>query len=175
MKKLFYAAVIVIAALSSCATKKEYVETARTLEYMESSARVLEPEHAMMLTPIIADLRVSEEKVRYEEKDMFKEMEITQAMLKNIVELKKIAISRAARAYNADVLVGTTIDVVTVDGRLEISVSGYPAYYTKFRNVKSDDVKLQKEVKQIKAESGTNLLRSPESTLQVRQVEVENK
>lgn len=175
MKKLFYAAVIVAVTLPSCKTQKEYIETERTLEYMESSARVLEPEHNMLLTPIIADLQVSDEKIRYEEKDMFKDMEITHSLLKNITELKKIALSRAARAHNADVLVGTTIDVVTVDGRLEISVSGYPAYYTKFRNVKSDDVKLQKEVKQIKTESGTTILKSPESTLQVKQVEIERK
>ena len=56
-------------------------------------------------------------------------------------ELKKIALSKAAKIYDADLLVGTIIDVITNDaGLLEITVSGYPAKYTNFRNATKTDI-----------------------------------
>ena len=56
-------------------------------------------------------------------------------------ELKKIALSKATKLYDADLLVGTIIDVITNDaGLLEITVSGYPAKYTNFRNATKTDI-----------------------------------
>lgn len=139
MKKTFFIAVATTCLFASCSSVSN---VAPSLEYMESSARVLEAEHNMLLTPVIADLEVSDKKISYTEKEMFANMDVTYALLQNIGELKNIALSRAARANNADVLVGTTIDVVTKNERLEITVTGFPAKYVKFRNANEKDVEL---------------------------------
>ena len=85
--------------------------------------------------------------------------------------MKKIALSRAARANNADVLVGSTIDIVTNNGRLEITVSGYPAHYVKFRKADNKDVELLKNVYNIKTVNGADIVNSPSSTLNINKVE----
>ena len=129
----------VVTVLTSCAVQT----TIPT--YTELSTRVLEPEQKMLLTPVIADLKISDEKIHYSESVSLAGIsEVTPSFIQSISELKKIVLCRAARAYNADVLVAPTIDVVTQDNKLEISVSGFPAYYTKIRNVTSDDVELLK-------------------------------
>ena len=156
----------VAAMLSSCAT----TQIVQTTDYMESSARVLEPEQTMLLTPVIADLQVSDTKVYYTETEAFANFEVTPNLINNISELKKIALSRAARAYKADVLVGTTIDIVTKNQRLEISISGYPAYYIKFRNATKADVELLKNARFLKSKDATDIVKAPESKLEAEKV-----
>ncbi len=118
------------------------------VDYQESTARNLEPEHFMLLTPLIADLEVSSEKVTHTEKAAFAEFPVTTAMIREIPEFKKIALSRAARACNADVMVGTTIDVITnSQGLLEITITGYPAHYRRFRNATLEDIDLIKQTR----------------------------
>ena len=170
MKKHLFTVVVAAFSLASCSTFGEFTTTnvTSTLEYMESSARVLEADHNMLLTPLIA---VSSKKISYTEKDVFANLEVTQALLNNISELKKIALSRAARANNADVLVGSTIDIVTNNGRLEITVSGYPAHYVKFRKADDKDVELLKNVYNIKTVNGADIVNSPSSTLNINKVE----
>ena len=128
----------VVTMLSSCAT----TQIVQTTEYMESSARILEPEQSMLLTPVIADLKVSEQKIFYTETEAFANFEVTPTLIQSISELKKIALSRAARANKADVIVAPTIDVETKNRKLVITVSGYPAYYTNIRNITSNDIEL---------------------------------
>ena len=173
MKKHLFTVVVAAFSLASCSTFGEFTTTnvTSTLEYMESSARVLEADHNMLLTPLIADLEVSSKKISYTEKEMFANLEVTQALLNNISELKKIALSRAARANNADVLVGSTIDIVTNNGHLEITVSGYPAHYVKFRKADDKDVELLKNVYNIKTVNGADIVNSPSSTLNINKVE----
>ncbi len=173
MKKIFFTVAIAAFSLTSCSSFEEFTTTnvTNTLEYMESSARVLEADHNMLLTPLIADLEVSDKKISYTEKEMFANLDITQGLLNNISELKKIALSRAARANNADVLVGSTIDIVTNNGRLEITVSGYPAHYVKFRKADNKDVELLKNVYNIKTVNGADIVNSPSSTLNINKVE----
>lgn len=173
MKKHFFTVVVAAFTLASCSTFGDFTTTnvTSTLEYMESSARVLEADHNMLLTPVIADIEVSSKKISYTEKEMFANLEVTQALLKNISELKKIALSRAARANNADVLVGSTIDIVTKNGRLEITVSGYPAHYVKFRKADAQDVELLKNVYNIKTVNGADIVNSPSSTLNINKIE----
>lgn len=173
MKKQLFTVITATLTLASCATLEEYttLDVITTLEYMESSARILEADHKMLVTPVIADLEVSNKKITYTEKEMFANLEVTQALLKNLSELKKIALSRAARANNADVLVGTTIDIVTNNERLEITVSGYPAHYVKFRKPETKDVDLLKYVYDIKTVDGAVIVSSPESPLTINKVE----
>lgn len=55
-------------------------------------------------------------------------------------------------------IIGATLDVVTnKDGRLEITVVGYPAKYTKFRNATKTDVELVKEGYHVIVNKGIDL------------------
>ena len=164
MKRFFLTLTVVAAMFTGCAT----TQIVQTTDYMESSARVLEPEQSMLLTPMIADLKVSDSKVYYVETEAFANLEVTPDLLQNISELKKIALSRAARAHKADVLVGSTIDVVTKNQHLEITVAGYPAYYVKFRNATDKDIEMQKSVRTLNTKDGADVVNAPSSKLNIR-------
>ena len=164
MKRFFLTLTVAAAMFTGCAT----TQIVQTTDYMESSARVLEPEQSMLLTPMIADLKVSDSKVYYVETEAFANLEVTPALLQNISELKKIALSRAARAHKADVLVGSTIDVITRNQRLEITVAGYPAYYVKFRNATDKDIEMQKSVRTLNTKDGADIVNAPSSKLNIR-------
>lgn len=175
MKKFCLSVVILALTLASCSTKNEFIVT-ELIDYMESSARILEPEHNMLATPLIADLEVSNKKISYTEKEMFANLEVTNRLLTDMAELKKIALSRAAQAHNADILVGTTIDVVTKNDRLEITVSGYPARYVKFRNVNEQDIKVLEKLQMVrnaKVNAVDEIIASPQKTLDVITTKVE--
>ena len=171
MKKFFLTLAVASTMFTGCAVQAPVpppiVEVVETTEYMESTARVLEPNQKMLLTTLIADLRVAENKVYYTETEAFANFKVTPALLKNITELKKIAISRAASAHKADVLVGTSIDIVTKDGRLVMTVSGYPAYYTKFRNVNEKDIELLKSAQTLQSKDGADIVNTPATQLNV--------
>ena len=175
MKKLCFSFVVLAMTLASCSTKNEFIVT-ELIDYMESSARILEPEHNMLATPLIADLDVSNKKISYTEKEMFANLEVNNKRIDEMPELKKIALSRAAQAHNADILVGTTIDVVTKDDRLEITVTGYPARYVKFRNVSEQDIKVMEKLHLLRAGKGNavdEIIASPEKKLNVTTTKVE--
>ena len=172
MKRLLPTLALAAALLTSCAVQTPAppaptVEVVKTTDYMESTARVLEPSHKMLLTTIIADLKVSDTKVYYTETEAFAKFKVTPQLVKNISELKKIAVSRAAKAHKADVLVGTSIDVETKDGRLQITVSGYPAYYIKFRNATEKDIDLLKSVQPLHSKDGADIVNAPASQFNV--------
>lgn len=166
MKRFFLTISVIAAVFTSCVT----TSVVQTTDYMESSARVLEPEQSMLLTPLIADLKVSETKIYYTETEAFANLEVTPTLLKDITGLKKIALSRAARAYNADVLVGSTIDVVTKNQRLVITVSGYPAFYVNFRNAIVKDIEILKSVSKLDTKDGAAVINTPTSQLNISNV-----
>lgn len=174
MKKLYFSIVVLAITLASCSTSQFYVT--ELIDYMESSARILEAEHSLLSTPLIADIEVSDKKITYTEKEMFANMDVTNKRIDEMPELKKIALSRAAQAYNADILVGTTIDVVTKDDRLEITVTGYPARYVKFRNVNEYDIKVLEKVQMIhrgNSNAVEEIIASPEKKLNLITTKVE--
>ena len=146
MRKLILLFVFGIVASLSMAQKNVSVE------YQESSTRNLEPEHYMVTAPLIADIKVTAEKITYTETEAFRKFPITADNVKDIneamPEFKKIALSRAAKAHNADLLVGTIIDVTTdAGGFIRITVSGYPAKYVNFRNATSQDMDIVKSAR----------------------------
>lgn len=127
------------------AQKMEKVEVKVAVDYMESSARYLEPSQCVMTTPLLADLKVIGTQISYTEKDAFKDIEVTESSINMVPTLKKIALCRAARAYNADMIIGAMVDVITnANHRFEITITGYPARYANFRNATADDVELVK-------------------------------
>ena len=145
---LFGLAVVIV----GCAPTTEVIHTTYDYAYQESSARLLDPDAVMMLSPIIADLNVSNERVTYVETEAFAHIYVTKAIISDIVEYKKLAVARAAQYYKADVMVGCNVDVVTRNKRLVITVSGYPAWYKNFRNATADDVDLVKNAQEFKSE-----------------------
>ncbi len=149
--KRFLLPLLAVMFFAATASAQQRVER---IEYQESSARNLEPEHLMLLTPLVADLEVSAIKVQHTETKAFENIVITQDVLKMIPELKKVALSRAARASKADVLVGTTIDVITNDnGRLEITVTGYPAFYRNFRKAEASDLEIVEYARKVERDN----------------------
>ncbi|MBR5807143.1 MAG: hypothetical protein IKY24_00840, partial [Alistipes sp.] len=60
--------------------------------------------------------------------------------LKEIENYKKMAIYTVATKYNADTMVGALANVdTTPEGKLTITVTGYPARYVKFRTMEEKD------------------------------------
>ena len=113
----------------------------KVVEYRESSARNVEPVHSVLTAPLIADLQILGDKISYTEKDAFAQYPVSAEIVAHVPNFKKVALNNAARAHKADVIIGATVDIITnQQGRLEITISGYPAKYTNFRNATSQDL-----------------------------------
>ena len=162
MKKIF--ALLLLTVCSSVAL----AQNKPTVDYKESSARNLEPQHSVMITPLIADLSIIGDRIVYTEKEAFENYPVNSDIVKFIPNFKKVALSRAARAYKADAIIGSTIDVITNSaGRLEITVSGYPAKYANFRNATSEDISLMQQGLIVRAENNADVLTSPDSQTKI--------
>lgn len=139
MKKLFALAMLSL-VVSAGFAQTERVRTGGSTTYTESSARNIEPARGVIAVPLIADLKViSNERIEpYEEIFPY---QVNAAIVNYVPSFKRTAFFNAAKKYNADALVGALIDVSTTeDGYLKISVTGYPARYTNFRNATAQDV-----------------------------------
>ena len=159
MKK--FSLFIAFAIVASMAVAQQRTER---LEYQESSARNLEPEQAVMIAPMIADIKIVADKIYYTEKEAFKNYQVSSSIVALVPEFKKIALSRAARAYKADAIVGATVDVITNEnGTLEITISGYPACYTNFRNATSEDITLVEQAKRVSGNNNEDILKNPKN------------
>lgn len=147
MKKLLLSVAILV-AMTSCATYEYVPQTTTTtttethLSYSEASTRIVEGRSSFAITPVIADLKVSDKKITHVEIEAFADFNVTRNVINNIETYKSIALCRAAKVHNADVLVGVEIEVETVERHLVITVTGYPAKYTKFRNATEKDLSL---------------------------------
>ena len=138
MKKLFVLAMFSL-VVSAGFAQTERVRTGGSTTYTESSARNIEPARGVIAVPLIADLKViSNERIEpYEEIFPY---QVNAAIVNYVPSFKRTAFFNAAKKYNADALVGALIDVSTTeDGFLKISVTGYPARYTNFRNATAQD------------------------------------
>lgn len=163
MKKLLFIPVAVIVTISAAAQQRT-----DKVEYQESSARNLEPEQAVMITPMIADMKIIDDKIYYTETEAFANYAVTGSIVSFIPEFKKVALSRAAGKYKADAIVGATVDVITnAQGRLEITISGYPAKYTNFRNATSEDISLVGQAKNVAGDSNDDILQNPKGQTRI--------
>lgn len=145
------------------------------VDYKESSARTLEATHQIFTTPLVADLKISGKKINHIEKDAFADYIVDENIVNYISDFKKIALGCAVKKYNADALVGTVFDVITDQtGHLVITVSGYPATYTNFRNATTDDISLIKEAERTNdSRQNKVVLESPESMLKKENIKLE--
>lgn len=165
-KFLLTMAIVISSAAIASAQKVDRIET--TVDYMESSARYMEPSQNIMTTPMIADLEVIGGSVSYTETEAFKNYEVTEELTQLVPGFKRIALSRAARAHKADVIIGAMVDVITNDnGRLEITITGYPARYTNFRNATSNDIELVKKGQTVILDNSSNVLDTPDHQIKV--------
>lgn len=156
--------ILLLLAILSCTSVAFAQQRTDKVEYQESSARNLEPVQSVMISPMIADMEVTSEKIYYTETEAFRNYTVSPAIVSLIPEFKKVALSRAARAYKADAIVGATVDVITnADGRIEITISGYPAHYTNFRNATRDDVALVGQAKAVASGNDNEILKNPKS------------
>lgn len=137
MNRLFVVAAIMMIA-SSCYPSS-------TLNYSESSARVLDASSSFVISPIISDLDVSHNKITHQEREAFANIIVTQSVVDNIIAYKSIALSKAAKSAGADIIVAAEITVETINARLVITITGFPAKYTNFRNATEQDIKLVKQ------------------------------
>ena len=171
MRKLLLFA-ISLAAMASCSVYEYVPQTVTTttaihnLDYSESSARLLDGSSNFMVTPLIADLEVRATKITYVETEAFKDVLVTEQTLLNLPAYKRIALSHAIKAYNADILVGADIDVETsADYHFVITVTGYPAVYRNFRNATEADVQLVDDANEISGGATVTVVAPPTNTL----------
>lgn len=138
--KRFFIFVGLTLGLAGCAVSKSTFE----YEVEALSGRTIEPVSTMLITPVVADLNVSEQRVTYVETAAFADEEVTKDMINNLDDMKAIALANATQYYNADVMVGCLVNVRTVNKHLVITVNGYPATYKNFRNATIQDVEMVK-------------------------------
>lgn len=166
LKVVLTIAIALLSATIATAQKVDRIET--TVDYMESSARYMEPSQNIMITPMIADLEVIGGSVSYTETEAFKNYEVTEELIPLVPGFKRIALSRAARAHKADVIIGAMVDVITnEDGRLEITITGYPARYTNFRNATGNEIDLVKKGQTVIIDYSSDVLDTPDQQIKV--------
>ena len=139
MKKncLLVTIVTLAALLSSCAT----------YTYQESTARYVEPSRAGFITPVTADMEISDKKivnsvvipVVLKKKEI---AAITRAEMQGlddapmVLQWKKYALAQTLKKYNADDMVSPTFEITpspTQEGAIIVTVSGHPATYKNYR------------------------------------------
>lgn len=173
LRKLFVVTACVFCVMTISHAQK--VETVQ-VDYMESSARYLEPTQSIMTTPLIADLAVTGGQISYTETEAFKDYEVTEELIELVPSFKAIALCHAARAHKADMIIGAMVDVITNDrGRLEITITGYPARYVNFRNATNEDMDLVRKGMTVVFDSQGDVLAKPEENIKVEETKKERK
>lgn len=123
--------------------------------YTSTAARNLEAGHEMMVTPLLADVKVQPvgHQVFGEDRFYYVDIEASDAWKSQSIEqLKRQALFDFAKEFKADVIVGALISAQTVDDnkdgvvdrvgkryKVRITISGYPANYVNFRNASQED------------------------------------
>lgn len=115
--------------------------------YYEATARSISPVATAHTTPVAADLAVSNQRITHKESI---QNTISAEDLKDpdnsalIRYIKDFTLTRAAKKYNADVILVPTFDIRTSDDgkRIDIEITGYPASYTNFRKATNADFEL---------------------------------
>ncbi|MBO4614148.1 MAG: hypothetical protein J5709_03445 [Bacteroidales bacterium] len=143
--KITFVVIMVAMLLSSCATY---------YTYRESTARFIEPVRAGFVTPVVADMKIEQQKISYTKKfentlkpkdiiliksDMYSGRESGTVLM-----WKKSTLAEALKQHNADDIVTPTFDIEpSADYKyIEVTVTGYPATYVNYRKATQEDVNL---------------------------------
>ncbi len=134
----FSLVVLATLIMVSCYTPTPTTQVTQKLRYREASGRNIEPKQNAVVVPMVAHLEVISDK-RIEYVETFNET-VTEELVEDIALYKRIALLNATKKYDADTMVAALINVETTeDGKLVITIYGYPARYKNFRSMKSDD------------------------------------
>ncbi|MEY4594255.1 MAG: hypothetical protein RIQ47_665 [Bacteroidota bacterium] len=115
-----------LAALSLTACSTFRTSTVRTMDIYGPG---------VLQKPVVADLTVSETRAQGTAEGR---------KSKGVENLKQLAVLDAIRKSKADVLVEPTFDITTVGRKVTVTTSGFPATYTNFHAIKSDEVEMMK-------------------------------
>lgn len=127
-----------LALFAACKSPQHYVK------YDESSAYYLDVQGRGFVTPLISDISVGEQRITFVQEfaNNLSEADANSLFTPAIVQyMKNYTLTQAAIANNADIIVSPLIDVKTSQDYTTITVTltGYPARYTNFRNATKDD------------------------------------
>jgi DNA/RNA endonuclease YhcR with UshA esterase domain len=128
MKKILPGVLIVLTLVTvvSCSSMKSTTNTAKTLNVYGAG---------VIQKPVIVELDVKQIKVT---------ATINGKLGSNIEALKGEAVSVAVKNAAADVLVEPTYTIVSNRGTSTVTVTGFPATYKNFRDIKIEDIPLIK-------------------------------
>lgn len=128
ISKLFVGTIAVVSCVS-CST----------MTYTMSDSRSIEPVQNVMITPVVADMQVSDQKVQLTETLPIR-LKSVENLDFTVREYKERLIAKVLKTNNSDVLIGTLVEVTTNgDGFLVMTVTGYPAKYVNFRSATEAD------------------------------------
>ena len=155
MKKLSF---LLTAVLCMAITNKAFAQKEAYNEnywYNSTAARNLEASHEMMVTPLLADVKLQPvgRQVFGEDRFYYVDIEASDAWkAQTIDQLKRQALFDFTKEFQADVIIGALISAQTVDEnkdglvdregnryKVRITISGYPANYVNFRNATQND------------------------------------
>jgi hypothetical protein len=139
MKRL----ILIVAILCSLSALNIATAQNSKVTYSSAESRDFEPRQGVIVTPLLADLKViTQTSIRDSVIFSILVASISQSQITSwVVEYKKQAMSLLLKKYKADAIIGSLTDISTTsDGRMMITISGYPAVYTNFRNATSADV-----------------------------------
>jgi hypothetical protein len=95
----------------------------------------------MYAVPVVADLNVSETRIKYTETVSVNLSKLNQLEVNNLLkDLKDAALAHALKAHNADVFVQPQISAENKgQTQIIIEIVGYPAVYKNFRSATPND------------------------------------
>ena len=127
-------------------TTKEY--QMQVVGYDEAITHSVDVVTSAHITPIVADLNVQQTRITH--KEVFAnnirqiDVEHPRSEGSEISYIKNYTLTRAAKKYNADVIVAPTFEVSTSEDNktVTVEVTGYPASYSNFRKATNADLDL---------------------------------
>ena len=126
--KLFVGTIAVVSCVS-CST----------MTYTMSDSRSIEPVQNVMITPVVADMQVSDQKAQLTETLPIR-LKSVENLDFTVREYKERLIAKVLKNNSSDVLIGTLVEVTTNDdGFLVMTITGYPAKYVNFRSATEAD------------------------------------
>jgi len=128
MKKIFAGALIISFTwnVTSCNSLKSTTNTSKTLSIYGAG---------VIQKPVIVELEVKQTKAT---------ATVSGKIGSDIETLKAQAVSVAIKNAGADVLVEPTYTIVSISRTFTVTVTGFPATYKNFRDIKIEDIPLIK-------------------------------
>ena len=121
---------LLVFIMVSCSTQEKIAKKTTTKTMDVAGAGIVQ-------NPVIVDLQVSETKT----------VGVFRAGIDSIFEIdaiKQAAVAEALKSANADVLVEPKFEIASTETYVMVTVTGFPAVYKNFRNIKPEEYPLLK-------------------------------